>query len=225
MELRHLRVGEPEQARDDAHRERERQLAHELGVAAVDERVDVLVDDRGDRLDLPALHRLAAERLLDDPAVGVVLGLVHLEDGVAHHLAHHVLVALRREGLAVAQHRLHRVEGECGEHVRDLAEQLGVDEGGLVLALDLEAGHRPHVLLDQRGGGPRQREQRVRILDHPDARTAVELLERVVLGRLGGAHRILQTCNDQARRPDDSVRSERGSRRMRARPEQERGRR
>ena len=73
----------------------------EVGAAAVDERVDVLVDDAADDLALPRLHRLAAERLLHEPAVGVVLGLVHLEDRVAHDLAHDVGVALRRERLAV----------------------------------------------------------------------------------------------------------------------------
>src|SRR5438270_8821484 len=56
--------------------ERERELAHELCVAALDECIDALVDDRSDRFFFPAFHRLAAERLLYEPAVRVVLGLV-----------------------------------------------------------------------------------------------------------------------------------------------------
>ena len=79
--------------------------------------VDVLVDDAAYELALPRLHRLAAERLLHEPAVGVVLGLVHLEDGVAHDLAHDVGVARRRERLAVLEHLLHGVEAERGEDV------------------------------------------------------------------------------------------------------------
>ena len=189
MEVRHLRVGEAEQSRDDAHWKGKGELAHELRAAAFDESVDVLVDDRGDRLDLPAFHRLAAERLLDDAAVVVVLGFVHLEDGVSHDLAHHVLVALRGERVPVAQDGLHCVERERGEYVGEVAEELRVDEPGLVLALDLEAGHRPHVLLDERCGRPGELEHRIGILDDPDARAAVELLERVVLGRFDGRHR------------------------------------
>ena len=95
--------------------------------AAVDERVDVLVDDAAHELALPRLHRLAAERLLHEPAVGVVLGLVHLEDRVAHHLAHHVGVARRRERLAVLQHLLHGVEAERGEHVDAVVESAEVE--------------------------------------------------------------------------------------------------
>ena len=49
VELREVVAGEAEQPRDDVDRERERELAHEVGAAAVDERVDVLVDDRARR--------------------------------------------------------------------------------------------------------------------------------------------------------------------------------
>ena len=94
----------------------------EVGAAAVDERVDVLVDDVDDELAFPGVHRLAAERLLHEAAVRVVLGLVHLEDRVAHHRAHHVGVPARRERVAVAEHRLHGVETERGVHVGEVVE-------------------------------------------------------------------------------------------------------
>ncbi len=88
VEHREVFARQPEHARDHDDGERERQLAHEVGATAVDERVDVLVDDVAHDVALPRLHRLATERLLHETAVGVVLGLVHLEDGVAHHRAH-----------------------------------------------------------------------------------------------------------------------------------------
>jgi hypothetical protein len=74
----------------------------------------------------------------------VVFGLVHLEDRVAHDLAHHVGVAGGGEELAVTEHGLHRVERVDGEHGREL--------GGDRVALDavVEPGHRPDVLLEQR---------------------------------------------------------------------------
>ncbi len=126
MELREVLAGEPEHAGDHVDRERQRELAHELCLAAVDECFDALVDDRSDGFFFPAFHRLAAERLLHEPAVGVVLGLVHLEDGVAHHRAHDVGVAGRRERLAVAQNRLHGVVAERGE---DLGSRLELGLG------------------------------------------------------------------------------------------------
>ena len=90
-----------EHARDHEHRERERQAAHEVAALVVDDLVEHLVDDAAHEVALPRLHRLAAERLLHEPAVRVVLGLVHLEDRVAEHRAHDVGVAGRRERLAV----------------------------------------------------------------------------------------------------------------------------
>ncbi len=176
--------GEARASGDDVHRERERELAHELGLAAVDELVDAVVDDRTDGLGLPAFHRLAGERLLDEPAVGVVLGLVHLEDGVAHHRAHDLGVAGRRERLAVAQDRLHGVVAERGEDLWSFQE--------LGLGVRIEQ-RRFEVLLEHRALGPCHREQRVRVLDHACPDAAVELLERVVgaVDSLGRAHPIL----------------------------------
>ena len=76
---------EPEQAGDHVHRKREGELAHQLGAAAARERVDVAVHDRADQLVLPLLERLGPERHLDQAAVAAVLGLVHHQDGRAHH--------------------------------------------------------------------------------------------------------------------------------------------
>ena len=111
LEARVVAPREPEDARDDLHGEREGELADELSstVAAPDERVDELVHHRGDELGLPARERLLAERLGHQTAVVTVLGLVHLEDGVAHHRAHHRRVDLGRERVVVAQHLRHQV--------------------------------------------------------------------------------------------------------------------
>jgi len=93
MELREVRAGETEHAGDHVDRERERELAHELCVAALDECIDALVDDRSDRLFSQRSIALRLNACCNEPAVRVVLGLVHLEDGVAHHRAHDVGVA------------------------------------------------------------------------------------------------------------------------------------
>jgi hypothetical protein len=179
MELREVLAGEPEHPCDHVHRERQRALAHELGLAAVDERVDALVDDRTDHFGFPAFHRLTAERLLHEPAVGVVLGLVHLEDGVAHDRAHDVGVSGRRERLAVAQDGLHGVVAEGGE---DLGTGRGRGAVGEQLRLEVLLEHRPLL--------PGHGQQRVRVLDNARADAAVELLERVVgaVDSLGRAH-------------------------------------
>ncbi len=118
VEHRKVCARQAEQARDHDDGEAEGDFANEVGllVGAVDERVDVLVDDVAHELAFPRVHRLAAERLLHEAAVEMVLGLVHLEDRVAEDLAHDVGVALRRERLAVLQHLLHGVEAERGEH-------------------------------------------------------------------------------------------------------------
>ena len=101
----------------------------------------------------------------------MVLGLVHLEDGVAHHLAHDLGVARRRERLAVLEHLLHRVEPEGGE------------DGHVVIELDgrLVAHHREVELFAlHRVLGAHHREDRIRVLDDTDAGAAVEVLEGVV---------------------------------------------
>ncbi len=110
------------------------------------------------------------------PRYGVVLGLVHLEDGVTHHLAHHLGVPGRRERLAVLQHLLHRVEAERGEHADRVVELHEVDadrsarllDGQEVFALD-------RVLRSDQG------EDRIRVLDDAHAGAAIEVLERVVV--------------------------------------------
>ena len=89
----------------------------------------VLVDDRPHEVGLPALHRLAGERLLDERAVLVVLGLVHLEDRVAHHQADAVGVAGRRERLAVlaapAARRRTRAPRPAGRRARETRPRRG----------------------------------------------------------------------------------------------------
>ena len=54
-------------------------------------------------LPLPALQGTATEGGLDQAAVARVFGLVHRQDGAAHHQAHRLLVALGGEAAAVAQ--------------------------------------------------------------------------------------------------------------------------
>jgi hypothetical protein len=82
VEARQVRVRQAEHAGDHLERERERQLADEVGAAALDERVDPSLDDRRDQVALPAVHSLLAECLLEQTPVPMVLGLVHLEDRV-----------------------------------------------------------------------------------------------------------------------------------------------
>ena len=103
----------------------------------------------------------------------MVLGLVHLEDGVAHHLAHDLGVARRRERLAVLEHLLHRVEPEGGEDV---------DVRQPTLDSRLVAHHSTSVELFALDLvlGAHEREDRVRVLDDTDAGAAVEVLEGVV---------------------------------------------
>ena len=165
VKLGQVGARQAQQAGDHVDREREGQLTDELGAAPVDERVDLLVDDRRDSFGLPTLHRLAAERLLHEAAVDVVLGRVHLQDGVAHDLAHRLLVTLRRERLAVAKHLLHAVEAVDAEDVLarfadrvDLsrqAELLGVFERRAVLQ-DLAHVELAELFLANRVGRPCQ---------------------------------------------------------------------
>ena len=177
VEHREVFAREAEETGDDDDGERERHLAHEVGALRrpIDERVDVLVDDIAHELALPGFHRLAAERLLHETAVEVVLRLVHLEDRMAEHLAHDVRVCGGGERLAVLQDLLHGLEAVRGEHADAAIDGHEVDVGTLgdddrvVVAL---AFHR--VL------GTHQREHRVRVLDHAHSGAAVELLEGVV---------------------------------------------
>ena len=61
----------------------------------------------------------AGERLLQDRPVGVVLGWIHLEDGVTEHDAHHLRVAGGAES-TVAEDLVHGVVGVRGEELQPL---------------------------------------------------------------------------------------------------------
>ena len=187
VEERELLGWEPEHPGDDMDGERPEQLPDQIGVAAVREVVDEAVDDRADQVNLPPVHRLAGEGLLDEGAVGVMLRLVHLEDGVAHDESHAVRVPRRRERLPVLQDSLDRLEGQWGErgHVR-------VREGRVEGLIETEP-------LRERAGedralGSQLVEQRIRVPDRARAGRLVEDHEGVVL-LLGGvgsdiAHRF-----------------------------------
>ena len=103
LELREVLLGQAEQAGDDPHRELERELAHQVGLAVGREAVDLLVDDRADELGLPAGQRLLAEGVGHQVAVAPVLGVVHAEDHVPHDHADRHVVAGRGERLGVPQ--------------------------------------------------------------------------------------------------------------------------
>jgi hypothetical protein len=126
---------------------------------------------------------------LNERAVGVVLGLVHLEDGVTHHRADDVGVAARRERLAVAEHRLHRVEAERRVHVGEHEAR------GHALLERHDVADVAEVLFEEGARGACQGEERVRILDDPDSCAAIEVFERVVFlfGRqqVVGRHQLL----------------------------------
>ena len=102
---------------DHMYREHEHQLVYQIGPPPVDEGADVVVEHRVHNVVLPPLHLPAGERLLDQLAVLPVLGLVHLQDGVAHHQSHRFGVPRRRESGPVPQHRLHSV---VRQHVHNL---------------------------------------------------------------------------------------------------------
>ena len=125
----------------------------------------------GDQLVLPAIHRLAGERLLQDRAVGVVLRRVHLEDGMAEHHAHHLGVAGRAE-VAVAEDRVDGVIGVGGVELQPSGtsvicsmlapsrwigpERAGLDVPGIGRGVAVGA-HGPVELLERivaRGAGP-----------------------------------------------------------------------
>ena len=167
VEHREVFARQAEHPRDDEHREREGELANKVGalVGPVDERVDVLVDHVADELAFPRFHRFAAERLLHQVPLRVVLGLVHLEDGVAEHLAHDVGVARGRERLAVLQHLLHGVEA-----VRGVDADAAIDRH----ELDVAAFGYEHRVVDvlalHRVLRTHEREQRIWILDESHAR-------------------------------------------------------
>ena len=121
---------------------------------SLDEVVDEGVHHGADDVVLPALHGLAGERLLDEASVGVVLRLVHLQDGVAEHRTHDLLVPLRRE----ARRRLAATACTAVE---------GVDRPDRVLGRLVvgEAEHLPQVQLGD-GGVPAQGDEvGVRVLD------------------------------------------------------------
>jgi hypothetical protein len=166
--------GQAEHVGDDRHGERQGELAHEVGPAGVDELVDVGVDGRGDDLRLPVGHGLAAEHLLQDVAVGVVLGLVHHEDGVAEDRPHDLLVATRGERPPVAEHR---AQGLVAADREDVGHVRLVERGVVVEAHELaDVGpHHPPV-------APQLGEVRVGVLDPARPHRPVELLEGVVVG-------------------------------------------
>jgi hypothetical protein len=118
VELGEVLLGQPQQRPDHPHGKGEQQLAHEIGPVVVDELVDHAGDQRSDQLDLPPLHLGTREGLLEDRPVGVGLGLVHLQDRATHDDAHHLAVARRAEGLAVAEDGVDGVVGIRGERGR-----------------------------------------------------------------------------------------------------------
>ena len=128
LELRVVALREAEDAGDDLDGEVERHGPHELGAPGIDEAVDQLVDDDLYELGAPAGERLVPEAGGDHRSVTPVLLAVHLNDCLSDDLGED----RRREPLAVAQdrrHRLVRVGGERGGARCDLeAVVLIVDE-------------------------------------------------------------------------------------------------
>ena len=135
-----------------ANREREGQLANEVGPAERRERIDELVDDALHERLLPVRKQLGSERGRHERAMGAMLGLVHRDHRAVEHRAHDLAQAPRRVGLVVAQHGDHFV----------VAQDVDVRLAGRRLAADVER-QRPFGLdrPPASGGG----EVRVGILD------------------------------------------------------------
>ena len=133
-------------------------MAHEIDTAVVGEAVDEVVAHRPHQLLLPAGQRLVAEGLGHQGAVELVLGLVHLEDAVAHHHPHHLGVHLAREMVVVAQHLADQVAAVHGEVLgavglaREVGDEVAVLDGSASTSLG-QVGIRVSEVPRHHGGG------------------------------------------------------------------------
>ena len=118
-----LEVGErqPEQGEEHLRRQRHRELLGEVALAALDEAVDEVVDQRGDGL-VERGHLPRREERVEDLAVLQVVGRVDLQRDERAHRSHGQRVDRRRRrehvGAAEGLHR--RFLG--GEHVAHAVE-------------------------------------------------------------------------------------------------------
>jgi hypothetical protein len=115
MKLGQILLRQSQHSGDDLNRERKGELADQVGATALGESIDALVDDRADDVALPLFHRPQCEGLLDQIAITAVLGLVHLQDAVAHHQTHGVGIPLGGKRVAIEQHTGNGVVAEGDE--------------------------------------------------------------------------------------------------------------
>ena len=101
---------QPHQAEEHRRREQLGELLGEVALAAIDERVDELVDAARD-VGLLLVHALGREQRVDQLAVLRVLGRVDVERDQRPHVAERH-VDVRREQLVVAQHEVVELAAE-----------------------------------------------------------------------------------------------------------------
>jgi hypothetical protein len=192
VEHRQVVVGQADHLADHGDREREQQLLHQIRVAPAAERVHEVLDDGADDVHLPRLHRLAREGLLDERAVRVMLGLVHLEDRVAEEEADGVRVPRRRERVAVSQDLLHCVEAQDVVGRAAVLRDVLLDTPPAELVLEAAGVDRALT--------PQLLPHRERVADGADPGTRVELGEGVMGVVDLGAHvaHALQPCTPGA---------------------------
>ena len=115
-ERRQVREREPEEGEEHLRRQRNRELGREVALAAIDERVDPLVDERGDR-SFELGHVPGREERVEDLAVLHVVGGVDLQRDERPDRAHRQdrVGRGRREHLGEAEAFMRRFLG--GEDV------------------------------------------------------------------------------------------------------------
>jgi hypothetical protein len=158
--------GKPEDARDDANGERERELADQVGRAAIGEAVDQLVDDAPDHRRLPLREQLRAKGRGNECARRPVVGFVHGDDRATEHRRHDLAEERRRERLVVAEDGGDLVVAEDAHRRQRVLEAVGLDpfvaEGPVV---------------GDRRSTPGGRQVGVRVLDGADLEGLREVVE------------------------------------------------
>jgi hypothetical protein len=104
VEARSLRLRDPDHARHDLDRERERELSHQVGAAALGEDVHRAGGARRDDIGLPARELGGSEGLLDEASLAAMLVSIQLRERGSDRRSQRRGPAPRRERRPVEQH-------------------------------------------------------------------------------------------------------------------------